>query len=132
MVDLAVEACQKALAMISLGVAENSAHQQIRKSLCICIILVGKALLHQRHWENCYTTPLKPKSIHTNNAILHDSISGAKHEETLTTIRRIYKYHHYYLTSDDMFLLDLVPIRQLDDLSPYATTSWLSTLLDVQ
>jgi len=28
-----------------------------------------------------------------------------------------------------MFLLDLVPIRQLDDLSPYATTSWLSTLL---
>ena len=63
------------------------------------------------------------------NAILHDTISGAKHEETLTTIHRIYKYHHYYLTSDDMFLLDLVPLRQLDDLSPYATTSWLSTLL---
>ena len=63
------------------------------------------------------------------NAILHDTVSGAKHADTLTTIRRIYKYDHYYLTTDDMFLIDLIPMTQLDSLSPFATTQWLDTLL---
>ena len=62
------------------------------------------------------------------NAILHDSISGTKAEATATTLRRIYAFSHHYLHSDDLFLLDIVPREQLDRLSSYAATQWLSTL----
>ena len=63
------------------------------------------------------------------NAILHDdSISGAKAEATAQTLQRIYAFPHYYLSSDDLFLLESIPRDHLDHLSPYAASQWLSTL----
>ena len=62
------------------------------------------------------------------NAILHDTISGTKAEETLRTLRRVYKFSHHYFHVDDLFLLDTVPLENLDRLSSYAASQWLSTL----
>jgi hypothetical protein len=63
------------------------------------------------------------------NAILHDTVTGARHEANRTTIKRIIKYHYFFLAPSDSFLLDLVPIDQLETLSPFATSQLLSTLL---
>ena len=63
------------------------------------------------------------------NAILHDTISGTRHATNRTTIQRIYRFHYFYLAANDSFLLDMVPIDQLESLSPFATSQLLSTLL---
>ena len=60
---------------------------------------------------------------------LHPALTGARHAANRTTIRRIHKFHFFYLAPDDYFLLDLVPMDQLEALSPFATSHLLSTLL---
>ena len=63
------------------------------------------------------------------NAILHNTITGTRLAANRTTIRRIYRFNYFFLDPNDSFLLDMVPIDQLDTLSPFATSQLLSTLL---